>query len=191
MTGFEKRYAEDREEWLTLAGRAEGGVYAMHGFMAFDTSAQPGSPRRLITEQGVVEAAVEGLRGEFGWGALAGVRGPITTCVSVFEVLAIGEPRYVGDESDPVQGGWWLALPVDYHWDLHDRKRCLFRARGRDVALYAREFDERRVGKTSLAEFDYTVEYAVVGNDICVYSDRPDGPEATRDTMEGGEGEPG
>lgn len=191
MTGFGTRYVEDHEDWLTLAGRAEGGVYAMHGFMALNASAPPNSPRRLITDQKVVEAAVEGLREEFGWGALAGVRGPITTCVSVFEVLAIGEPRYVGDESHAVQGGWWLVLPVDYHGDLHDRERCLFRARGRDVALYAREFDERRAGKTSLAEFDHTVEYAVVGNDICVYNDRPDAPEATRAMMEGGEGESG
>lgn len=194
MTGFETRYVEDHEEWLTLAGRAEGGVYALHGFMAFNASAPPSSTRRLITDQKVVEAAVERLGREFGWGRLAGVSGPMTTGEAVFEARAgsLEEPRYVGDESRAVEGGWWLVLPVDYHEDLTDRERCLFRtrARGRDVALYAREFDERRAGKTSLAEFDYTVEYAVVGSYICVYNNHPDAPEATRAMMERGEGEP-
>ncbi len=182
MTGFETRYVEDHEEWLTLAGRAEGGVYAMHGFMAFNAAAPPSSPRRLITDRRVIEKAVEQLGKEFGWGALAGVGGAMTTGVAVFEVLAIGEPRYVGDESRPVEGGWWLVLPVDYHRQLHDPGRCEFRVRacGRDVTLYAREFDERRAGKTSLPEFDYTVEYAVVGKDVCVFNDHPDAPEATR-----------
>lgn len=182
MTEFETRYVEDHEEWLTLAGRAEGGVYALHGFMAFNASAPPSSPRRLITDQKVVEAAVERLGREFGWGRLAGVSGPMTTGEAVFEVLAIGEPRYVGVESRPVEGGWWVRMPVDYFEYFHDPGRCLFRVRacGRDVALYAREFDERRAGKTSLPEFGYTVEYALVGNDVCVFNDHPDAPEATR-----------
>lgn len=182
MRRFEQRYVEDHEAWLKVVERADGGVYSMHGFMASNASAPPGSPRRLITNERVVERAVEKLREEFGWGELTGVNGPMTTGVAVFEVLAIGEPRYVGVESRPVEGGWWVRMPVDYFEYFHDPGRCLFRVRacGRDVALYAREFDERRAGKTSLPEFGYTVEYALVGNDVCVFNDHPDAPEATR-----------
>ena len=181
MRGFEERYVKDHAEWLRLAERADDGVYAMHGFVASNAAAPPSSPRRLITDKRVVEKAVEQLGKEFGWGALAGVSGPMTTDVSVFEVLSIGEPRYVGDETLPVEGGWWLVLPVGYHRHLHDPGRCEFRVRacGRDVTLYAREFDERRAGKTSLPEFGYTVEYALVGNDVCIYNDHPDAAEAT------------
>ncbi len=116
--------------------------------------------------------------------------GPMTTGEAVFEARAGEEPRFVGDESRTVEGGWWLVLPVDYHEDFHDPERCEFRVRmcGRDVALFARELSERRSGETSLAEFGYTVEYAVVGGDVCVYNDHPDAPEATRAIIESREG---
>ncbi len=189
MRGFETRYVEDHEAWLRLVERADGGVYSMHGFMAYNPSAPKSSPRRLITDRKVVERAVEKLKEEFGWGELTGVSSPMTTAEAVFEAnlgeLMRGEPRYVGDRSRTVEGGWWVVLPVDYHEDFHDPEACEFRARscGRDVALFARELAERRSGKTSFAEFDYTVEYAVVGRDICVYNDHPDAPEATQAMM--------
>ncbi len=196
MTDFETRCVEDHEEWLRLVERADGGVYAMHGFMAFNACAPPGSPRRLIADQKVVERAVERLREEFGWGKLTGVNGPMTTGEAVFEASpgdpSPGEqPRYVGDRSRPVEGGWWVRMPVDYPDYFHDPERCLFRVRacGREVALFARELSERRSVKTSLAEFDYTVEYALVGRYICVFNDHPDAPEVTQALMEArGEG---
>lgn len=190
MTRFEQRYTEDHEAWLKVVEKAEGGVFSMHGFTAYNPSAPPTSERRLITDQRVVEEAVGRLRDEFGWGELAGVNGPMTTGVAVFEARSGEEPRYAGDESRPVEGGWWLRLPVDYHERFHDPERCEFRvrARGRDVALHAREFAERRAGRTSLAEFDYTVEYALVGGDVYVFNDHPDAPEATGAMIERVEG---
>ncbi len=188
MTEFETRYVQDHEEWLGLVERADC-VYSPHGFMAFNAAAPPSSPRRLITDQKVVEKAVELLAREFGWGGFVGVAGPLTTEEAVFEGRYGEEPRYVGTESRAVEGGWWLVLPVDYHEYLHDQGRLEFRARakGRDVALFARELAERRAGEASLKEFDYTVEYALVGRDICVYNNHPDAPEATRAMFEAAE----
>lgn len=193
MTRFEQRYTRDHEAWLKIVEMADGGVFSMHGFTAYNPSAPPSSPRRLVTDQRVVEGAVERLREEFGWGELAGVNAPMTTGVAVFEGRAGEEPRYVGEESRPVQGGWWLRTPVDYHEHFHDPERFEFRvrSRGRDVALYAREFAERRAGKSSLAEFDYTVEYALVGGDIYVFNDHPDAPEVTQAVIEQQEGKGG
>ncbi len=185
MTEFEQRYVRDREEWLRLVERAKG-VYSQHGFMAFNASVPPSSPRRLITDKRVVEIAVEELARELGWGEFVGVAGPLTIEESIFEVRCAEEPRYLGDQSRTVEGGWWLILPVDYHEDFHNPERCEFRvrARGRHVALYARELAERRAGKpTTLAEFEYTVEYAVVGRYFCVYNNHPDAPENAPETV--------
>lgn len=110
MTEFEERYVRDHEEWLRLVERADG-VYSHHGFMAFNPSAPPSSPRRLITDQSVVEKAVEELAREFGWGEkFAGVAGPLTTEEAIFEKRYGEEPRYVGTESRAIEGGWWFRL---------------------------------------------------------------------------------
>ena len=186
---FEQRYTEDHEEWLQIVEKAEGGVYVLQGFMAYNPSAPPSSKRRHVRDQKVVERAVAKVRDEFGWGVLTAVTGPLTVGVAVFEGRTGEAIRYAGDDTGAVEGGWWLLLPVDYHGYFHDRQRCQFLVRecGRDVALYAREYAEKQSGEVTLEEFRYTVEYALVDGDIYVYNDHPDSPEIARALFEEGQ----
>lgn len=186
MRDAEFRYIEDHEEWLRVAEKSDGGVFSMHGFMAYNPSAPPSSSRRYITDQRVIEKVVEKLRNQFGWGELAGVPGPMTTSLAHLEAREGEGIRYLGYENQPIEGGWWVVLPVDYHENFHDPERCEFQVRvcGRDVAFYAREYAERRAGKTSLEEFDYTVEYASVGGAVHVFNDHPEAESVTRDLLE-------
>ncbi len=175
---YETRAVRDREEWLTYAQRAAGGIYTAAGFMALNPAAPPSSPRSLIADRAVIERAFEKLRGEFGWGDLARVGGPIASQTGLIEQGPEGEERIVGIIEAQVLGGWWLILPVDYPEHLGDPEGLSFtvRACGRDVVLFARELAERRSGGITVPEFAITVEFARVDGKVCVFSDHPDAP---------------
>ncbi len=186
---YEQRRVEDHEDWLRIVERSETGAYSMQGFMAYDAEEVGGGRRKLVTDQGVVEEALAALGAEFGWGSLAAVTGPlITTDEEVGArrpdgtVAHAGGPLGARRHTSAIAGGWWLVVPVDYPDDLHDPERAEFRTRvgGRRIVLYARELAEKRSGRTSLREFDFSVEFAIADGAVCVYDDHPEAPAITR-----------
>ncbi len=138
----------------------------MHGFMAWEERA---AGRKPIKDRSVVRRAVERLRQEFGWPELAQMIDRLGTAQ---------QGRLL-----PVEGGWWLLLPVDYAGDLHDAEALEFKVRvlGKEVVLYARELAEKRSGSVTLPEFRYTAEYALVEGNICIFDDHPDAPDFIED----------
>ncbi|MDP9474841.1 MAG: hypothetical protein M3R38_03975 [Actinomycetota bacterium] len=184
---YEQRRVADHEEWTRIVEKSESGAYAMQGFAAY--AEVGGGRRKLITDQRVVDEALAALREEFGWGGLAAVTGPlITTDEEVGTKRAHGTvapaegPPGARRQSRTVEGTWWIIVPVDYAQDLHDPERAEFRARvgGRRVVLHARELAEKRSGRTSLREFDFSVEFAVADGAVCVYDDHPEAPAIVR-----------
>ena len=159
---YEQTHIRDHEEWLNFAKTAEGGICVMHGFAA---SEERGAGRMPIGDPNLVRRAVEQLRSGFGWPELARMIGRLAT--------ARRGPLH------PVEGGWWLLLPVDYAEDLHDAEALEFRVRvlGKEVVLHVRELAERRSGAVTLPEFRYTSEFALVDGTVCIFDDHPDAPE--------------
>ena len=180
---YETRPVRDREEWIEITRRAEGGVYTMAGFLAFDPAAPPMSRLGMITDRGVVERAFAGLRRELGWDRFAGVGGPIVAQTGLVECGAGSEERIVGTVESEIFGGWWLIVPVDYAERLGDVAEFCFVARAhgqKTVAFFALELVERLLGKITVPEFATTVEFARINGKVCVFSDHPDAPLIAR-----------
>lgn len=172
---------EDHEEWTRIVEGSDSGVYMMQGFVVFDETMN-----RAVTDKRTVEKATRRLAQRKGWDeAFAVVIGPMTTVRPVDgETFDRRTPSTVTELGDA--GGWWLLVPVDY-LDGVDDPRLEFHIRqgSSDLIFRAVEAVALRGGPfPKLAEFDYTVEYAVKDKCLYTYNDHPDAPRLARGLLD-------